>query len=166
MPVRQHPVSYLLHTGQPNDDMTPMVFRETFHAGGLTWGNSYAEIETDGRGAPSDLIPRHPSRVRPFRDDDDPSKPLLYEITGENGKRRVVERDQMLHVPGLGGDGIVGWSPIRLFAEAIGMGLAAERFGARFYGHAARPSGVISRPQPGVPGRLGPEHPAPALDRA
>lgn len=136
--VSSHPVSTLMAV-EPNRDMTPMVYRETSQSHILSWGNSFDEIVMNGRGEAVELIPRHPSRVRPFRSN---SGMLQYDITYDSGENRTLDRSQVMHVPGLGGDGIVGWSPIRLMRESIGMGLAAERFGARFYGNAARPSMV------------------------
>src|SRR5690606_5574054 len=53
----------------------------------------------------------------------------------------------ILHVPGMGGDGILGYSPIRMAAEAIGTGMAAEQFSARFFGQGMNVGTVIEHPK-------------------
>ena len=55
---------------------------------------------------------------------------LIYDVQ-KRGEARVLPQDRVLHIRGLGGDGIVGWSVIRAARESIGLALGAERFGAR-----------------------------------
>lgn len=141
--VTQHPVSALLAT-EPNPDMTPMVWGETCTAHVLGWGNSYCEIVWDENGEPAKLIPRHPTLITPYRSDSDL---LMYEIKSDGGGgARDVDRSQMLHVPGLGGNGIVGWSVIRLAAESIGVGMGQEQMAAAYFGNKAKPGIVIKVP--------------------
>ena len=52
----------------------------------------------------------------------------------------------MLHIPGLGFDGVIGYSPIALEKNAIGLGIAAEEYGSKFFAHGATPSGVLTHP--------------------
>jgi HK97 family phage portal protein len=133
----QHPVSSLL-TIEPYEDMTPLVWSEVRQQDVLTGGNGYCEIVWGGDGYPVALIPRHWSLVRPFRDD---AGHLCYEVRQSPGSTnlRILDRHQMLHVPGFG-NGIVGWSPIRLLAESIGIGLAQDKFAAAYFGNSAKPS--------------------------
>lgn len=134
-----HPVAELLCC-EPNPEQTPMVFGETLQAHLLTWGNCYAEIVWSLGAEPVSLHLHHPSRVRPFRGN---SGELLYEIKEQGGSARTIDRSRMLHVPGLGGDGIVGWSPVRLAAQSIGIGLATDQMAASYFGNGARPSLVV-----------------------
>ncbi|MBS0205679.1 MAG: phage portal protein [Planctomycetes bacterium] len=138
--VTQHDLIGLLTT-EPNPDMTPMVWSETRQAFTLTGGNGYTEIVFDQDGIPRYLIPRHWSLVTPFRSN---AGDLMYRVTSENGGAvRTLDRSQMLHVPAMG-NGIVGWSPIRLQSEVIGIGLAKDRFAATYYGNSARPSLAVT----------------------
>jgi len=141
--VTQHPAAYLLNNGFPNDEMTPFDLRETQIQRVLTWGNGYARAYYNARGEVSQLDHVQPWEIRPFRT---PSGELLYERTLQDGRTTELDRSEVLHLRGLGGDGLVGWSPVRLMAESVGMGLAAERFGAAFYGNAARPSMIVVMP--------------------
>lgn len=138
-----HPAADLLHNIGPNDDMTPMVFQETRQAHVLAFGNNYAELTFDGRGNPINAWPVHPSFVTPWRRRDGM---MMYRIDEPGRASRNVDRSQMVHVPGIGGDGLTGWSPIRLAAESIGIGLANEKFAATFFANGARPSLIAEHP--------------------
>ncbi len=141
--VTSHPVAELLKT-QPNEDQTPMTWNEVRQVHVLTWGNSYTEIVYDNMGTPIRLIPRRPERVRPYRSD---AGDLRYEIQPERpGPTYHLDRSEVVHVPGLSLDGIVGKSVVRLAAESIGIGLANEKFAATFFGNSARPSIIVTHP--------------------
>ena len=141
--VTMHPASYVLNV-EPNNEMGAMTLRETQLAGALGFGNGFAEIRRDGRQNVMSLHIRQPEHVTLERSRQ--NNGLLYNVQSPGGESRLVESDKMLHIKGLGGDGLIGYSPVRMFAEAIGMGLAAEKFGATFYGNSARPSGGLSLP--------------------
>lgn len=135
--TRFHPVAELLST-EPNPDQTPMVWSETRQNHLLSWGNSYAAITWNRNAEPVDLTIRHPSDVEVSRGDDN----RLKYTYGTGADARTVDQSEMLHVPGFG-NGIIGWSPIRLAAESIGIGLANERFAATYFGNAARPGLIV-----------------------
>ena len=138
--VPQDPIYKLLHD-RPNEFMDPMTFRETITGHVLTWGNGYAEIERDNAGRPVALWPLLPNKVEPKIVD----KRLVYEVTTDT--RKVTLQDlQVLHIKGLGWDGLKGYSVIRMAAESLGLGLAAEKYGAQFFGNGARPNGVLEHP--------------------
>jgi HK97 family phage portal protein len=144
--VTQHDLVGLLTT-EPNPDMTPIVWGETRQQFMLSGGNGYTEIVFDQDGGILQLIPRHWSLVTPYRDD---SGALMYRVQSElGGAARHLDRSRMLHIPAMG-NGIVGWSNIRLHSEAIGIGMAKDRFAATYYGNSARPSVAYS-----FPGTLG-----------
>lgn len=133
-----HPVAEVLGI-EPNLDHTPMVFGETRQSHLLTRGNTYAEITWTHGGDVFAITPHHPANVEPFKD---AAGRLKYKVK-EGNSSRTIDRDDMVHVPGLGGDGIVGWSPIRMAAESIGVGLANERFASLYFSNGARPSLVL-----------------------
>lgn len=146
-----HPVAELLHGGGPNPYMTPMVFNEVRQAHVLGWGNNFAEIELDGRGEILSLTPIHPSQIRRYfiarAGGAQVPGVLYYEVEDAAGGTRLIEQGRMLHVPGLGGNGFWGWSPIKMLAQSIGIGLANERYAATFFANSARPSLIVSHPR-------------------
>ena len=136
--AREHPVAKIL-SNKPNDQISSFSFRETLMGHVLTWGNGYAEIVRDGSGTPTALLPITPDRVRVTQES---SGQVLYIVDEEV----TLEQDSMFHISGLGFDGLIGYSPITLSKECIGLGLAAEQFGASFFSNGARPGGVLVHP--------------------
>ena len=126
----------------PNPEMDEVQFRETLTAHALTWGNGYAEVERDGLGRPVRLWPLLPDRTHPRRD---LQGRLTYQTT-VRGEVFTLRADSVFHLPGPGWDGVMGYSPLRLHAEAIGLAQATEEFGARWFGGGARPGGVLTHP--------------------
>lgn len=139
-----HPLYLLLHD-RPNPEMTAMSFRETMTAHVLSWGNCYAEKEIDQTGRVKALWPIGPDRVEPRRDMD--TGEIFYNVRPDaSGATMRIPREQMLHVPGLSYNGLVGYSPITKMREAIGLALATEEFGARFFGAGTHPGLIVSHP--------------------
>ena len=148
--VYNHPLYYLLHD-EPNPEMTSFVFRETLMSHLLIWGNAYAQIIRDGTGRVLGLYPLLPDKVEVDRDD----KGELYYVYnrysdenpnfGEYGRVYLAPED-VLHIPGLGFDGLVGYSPIAMAKNAVGMTLACEEYGAGFFENGATPGGVLEHP--------------------
>lgn len=134
----------LLHNA-PNPEMTSIQFREALMGHLCTWGNAYAEIEWSNGGQVLGLWPLRPDRMTVSRTDGK----LRYEYRlpdAVGGPPKVFSRWQVLHVAGFGFDGLIGYSPIRLFQDAVGLGLATEEFGGRFYSNDASPGGVLEHP--------------------
>ncbi len=145
-----HPLYFILHD-EPNPEMTSFVFRETMMSHLLLWGNAYAQILRNGKGDVIALYPLAPNRMTVDRasngriyytystsDDDNPklkSKGQVY-----------LKAEDVLHIPGLGFDGLVGYSPIAMARNAIGMAMACEEYGAKFFANGASPSGVLEHP--------------------
>ncbi len=65
--------------------------------------------------------------------------------TLKGGTVRLSPYD-VLHIPGLGFDGLVGYSPIAMAKNAIGLAIAAEEYGSKFYANGATPSGILEYP--------------------
>jgi HK97 family phage portal protein len=136
-----HPLYYLLHD-EPNPEMTSFIFRETLMAHVLVYGNAYAQIIRDGRGYPIALYPLLPSKMTAERAD---NKKITYTYRSDKGEIKL-RSENVLHIPGLGFDGLIGYSPIAMAKNAIGMALATEEYGAKFFANGASPGGVLEHP--------------------
>jgi len=128
----------ILHD-QPNPEITAFTFKQTLQAHVLLWGNAYAEIEYDGAGRVVALWPLLPHETRVERRDGE----KVY-ITHVDGRPVVLPAWRVFHVPGLGYDGLMGYSVVRMARESLGHTAAVERFGASWFGRGSRPSGVLT----------------------
>jgi len=137
----EHPIYYLL-ADAPNPEMTSFVFRETLMGHLLLWGNAYAQIIRDGRGRVISLYPLMPDKITVDRND----KGEIYYIYNKDGQFYSLRYDEVLHIPGLGFDGLVGYSPIAMAKNAIGMAIATEEYGSKFFANGANPGGVLEHP--------------------
>ncbi|PJN31314.1 phage portal protein [Streptomyces sp. CB02613] len=149
-----HPLYALLHD-QPNPMMSAVQFKETLMGHAITWGNGIAYVVSNKRtGVIEELWPLRPDRItigvkrtgpgrfeRRYRYDDD-----------VNGIHTVLLPHEVLHIGGLGFDGVEGYSVVNLAANAIGLGLATEHHGAKVFSNGAAPGGALSHP-----GNLSPE---------
>lgn len=132
-------IDWLLNV-QPNEEMSAGTFRETMLAHAITWGNGYAEIERDGAGRPLALWPLAPDRVCPERD---MNGTLYYEYYPQNLPSVPLPARDVFHLRGLGFDGIVGYSVVRLAAQSLGLAKAMEENAATFFGNGSKPGGVL-----------------------
>ncbi len=142
-----HPLYRVLHD-EPNPEMTSFIFRETLMSHLLLWGNAYAQVVRNGRGEVVGLYPLLPDRMDVDRDGDGR---LVYtyspsETSRFRGGTVKLPPDQVLHIPGLGFDGLVGYSPIAMARQAIGLGMAADEYAASYLKNGASPSGVLEHP--------------------
>ncbi len=144
-----HPLYFLLHD-EPNPEMTSFLFRETLMSHLLLWGNAYAQIIRNGKGEVIGLYPLMPDRMTVDRDD---KGQLYYEYQLSSDDAKTMKGStvklkpyDVLHIPGLGFDGLVGYSPIAMAKNAIGLSIAAEEYGSKFYANGAAPSGVLEHP--------------------
>ena len=144
-----HPLYRLLHD-EPNPEMSSFVFRETLMTHLLLWGNAYAQVIRNGKDEVIALYPLMPNRMSVDRDTEGHLYYTYYRGDDEAIKRKehavMLEPRDVLHIPGLGFDGLVGYSPIAMAKNAIGMAIACEEFGAKFFANGAAPSGVLEHP--------------------
>ncbi len=146
----KHPLYKLLHD-EPNPEMTSFTFRETLMSHLLLWGNAYAQIIRNARGEVIALYPLMPNKMTVDRDKNGRLF-YLYQRSVEDaptlGKDSLVYLDpsDVLHIPGLGFDGLVGYSPIAMAKNAIGLAMATEEYGAKFFANGAAPGGVLEHP--------------------
>ena len=145
----KHPLYFLLHD-EPNPEMTSFVFRETMMTHLLLYGNAYSQIIRNGKGEDIGLYPLMPNRMTVDRDDkgqiyyqylvSDSDAPTMKEGTVN------LKKEDVLHIPGLGFDGLVGYSPIAMAKNAIGLSIATEEYGAKFFANGATPGGILEYP--------------------
>ena len=148
--VHDHPLYYLLHD-EPNPEMTSFVFRETLMSHLLIWGNAYAQIIRDGAGRVLGLYPLLPDKMDVQRD----VRGNIYYVYSRNSDENPMfkeygdirlKAEDVFHIPGLGFDGLIGYSPIAMAKNAVGMTLACEEYGASFFANGANPGGVLEHP--------------------
>ncbi len=145
----EHPLYQLLHD-EPNPEMSSFVFRETLMTHLLLWGNAYAQIIRNGKDEIVALYPLMPSKMKVDRDR---NGRLYYEYTRSpedaptaKNNTVILQPSDVLHIPGLGFDGLVGYSPIAMAKNAIGLAIATEEFGSKFFANGAAPGGVLEHP--------------------
>lgn len=133
---------YNIVHNQPNPKQTSFAWREMSQGHLSLRGNTYSYIDWNKRGR-AELIPIHPDKVTPRIMSDDS---IQYEIRDKNGTSQMYLADEILHINELSLNGIVGLNPIEYMAQSLGLSMAAEKFGARFFKNGAKASGVVSYP--------------------
>ena len=144
-----HPLYRLLHD-EPNPEMSSFVFRETLMTHLLLWGNAYAQVIRNGKNEVVALYPLMPNKMTVERDSNGQLYYSYYrgsdEAIRDTQNTVILKPSDVLHIPGLGFDGLVGYSPIAMAKNAIGMAIACEEYGAKFFANGAAPSGVLEHP--------------------
>ena len=140
-----HPVYRLLHD-EPNGEMTAFTWREAGQSHLALWGNSYNQVVTTKRGTVAEIWPLRPDRMSVERG---PKGAIQYVYSRDNGEKRVLRSEEVLHVPGLGFNGLVGYSPIAMARNSLGLARATEKFGSKLFANGAMPKVVLTSP-PGV----------------
>lgn len=144
------PLYRLVHD-EPNPEMSSFNFRETMMIHLLLWGNAYAQIQKNGKGEITALYPLMPDRMKVDRDE---KRNLYYEYQVEQGDAPSIKAasvirfrpEQILHIAGLGFDGLIGYSPVAMAKNVIGMTQSCEEYGSKFFKNGAYPGGVLEHP--------------------
>ena len=141
---------YLLLHDEPNPEMRSFVFRETLMTHLLLWGNAYVQVIRNGKCEVIALYPLMPNRMEVNRDN---NHQLYYTDSTQSddapmlkGSTVYLDSSEVLHIPGLGFDGLVSYSPIAMEKNAIGMAIACEEYSAKFFANGAAPGGVLEHP--------------------
>lgn len=143
----RHPLWSILHDA-PNPEMTSYTWRAMMQTHLLLRGNAFCYVVRNGSGRVAEIWPLRPDRVNITREGGE----LVYyvssggSLTDPSVPHYKLFSDEILHLKGLSGDGVLGYSPIRAAREAMGLALAAEQFGARHFGNGSRPGGVLIHP--------------------
>jgi HK97 family phage portal protein len=130
---------YKLIKDKPNPQMTAFSWREAITAHCLGWGNGYSLIDRDNMGFPVALWPLRPDRVTPKKDG-------IYEVSDDSGRKYTYSSRNILHIHGLGYDGLSGYNVVQYARECMGLAKAAEQFGGTFFGNGAKPGAVFEHP--------------------
>lgn len=141
--ANERPIYQLMHSA-PNPEMTAFRYRQTLQGHLASWGNAYSFIARDRLGRVQSLWPLRPDRmeIKPRGADGR----MRYEYRTSDKTHKDLTPDEIWHIPGFGFDGLQGYSIISLARQAIGLGMAAEEFGARFYGQGTHLGGVAQHP--------------------
>lgn len=148
---KEHPLYGVLHD-EPNPDMSDMELRETLTAHAVTWGNAYAEIVRDSSLRCIGLWPIAPDRVTPKKN---ANKDLIYEVTTPGGspkslrgsKTAADKLPEILHIRGLGFDGIRGYSVISQARNSIALAQIQEEYAAKYFANGGRRPYTLEHPQ-------------------
>ena len=147
--ARDHPLFKILHR-QANPEMSSFSFWETAMTHLLLWGNFYAQIVREGKNGVLGLYPLLPEYVDVDRLENGEIFYTYHAYTdekrGEHGQDIFFQRNEILHIPGLGFNGLVGFSPIAMMKNALGTVLAVDKYGASFFRNGAQPAGVLEHP--------------------
>ena len=147
--AKDHPLYKILYR-EPNPEMTSFSFWEAVMTHLLLWGNAYAQIVRDGKNSIIGIYPLLPENVEIDRDKNGQLYYIYHaytnEVPGESNKDIILRRDEVLHIPGLGFNGLVGFSPIAMMKNALGTNIAVEKYGSAFFKNGAQPSGVLEHP--------------------
>lgn len=167
-----HDLYEVIHI-EPNAEMSRFTFLKAYVAHILAWGNGYAELQRNASAQVVAIWPRNPAKTRPHRVGGrtvlgpEPWRPYPVEIpagglcyhttdgieqedlsdpSGAMKNGRLIPIEDMLHVPGLAFDGRIGQDVVWLARQTIGLALATEKFGAKYFANFARPGGMLLLP--------------------
>lgn len=141
VPRPEDPADWLLWC-QANPETAAFTWEETTIAHTLVWGNGYSEIERDAAGRPVWLWQLTPDRVHPERG----GGLLTYRVRNPGREDTILDAADVLHVKGLGYDGLVGYPVIRMAARSIGLGIAQDEASASLFGNDTTPGGMLTHP--------------------
>jgi len=134
---RDHPVDFVIGH-RPNRETTAFDFWQTIVAHVLIWGNAYAEIERNTSGTVLALWILPPDRIQVMRSE---RGEVVYDF---NNGEATLPAHKVLHIKGLGFDGLVGYSVVAYMRQQLGLAMATEEFGSNFFGNGAHPSAIVS----------------------
>lgn len=129
---------YRLLAKRPNRYQNPFEWREMLQGHLALRGNAYNQIVANSRGEITELVPIHPDRIKMELT---PAGDYRYRVMDRLGSESIVPRGDIWHLRGLSSDGLMGMSPIELARESLGMALAAQDYGSRFFANDAKPTG-------------------------
>ena len=147
--AREHPLYKILYR-QANPEMTSFSFMEMLMVQLLLWGNAYAQIVRDGKNSVLGLYPLLPENVEIDRDEHGKLYYIYHaytnDVPGETNKDIYFRREEILHIPGLGFNGLVGFSPIAMMKNPLGSTISVEKYGSSFFRNNGQPIGVLQHP--------------------
>ncbi len=143
--ARNHPLWALLHV-RPNRIMTPFLWKQTVFSSVLLRGNTYNQIEFSGTGWPEALWPLQSASMNARLERRRP----LYDYSPTPADRiraGRIDAYRVHHLRSMANDGFLGRSVVRQAMHTLGLAMATEEFGARFFGQGAQPGVALMHPQ-------------------
>ncbi len=137
-----YPLYPILHD-KPNSNMTSFSYFQVMMTHLLLWGNSYSEIIRENGGTVTELWPLQPDKMKVEGTYVNP----IYTYKPDNSTERKFTKEEIFHVPGLSFDGFIGYPPLTIMREAVGLGMALEEFGATFFRNGTNIGGVAEHPK-------------------
>lgn len=122
--------------------MSALTWRETMTHHALAWGNGYSAVNRDRAGRVLSFVLLNPERVSVELQGGKP----VYMLLQRSGQKLPLPFESVFHLPGLGFDGLRGYSVLTCARESLGVGLALQEFGARFFGQGTNVGGLVKRP--------------------
>lgn len=141
-PQKEHPLVRVLNQ-RPNQWQTPFQFKASLATRTILYGNYFGQKQRTTAGKVINIVPLPPPAVRVEQLD---SLYLAYHVTTLKGGTKTLSQDQVMHVRDFSSDDVTGEPLVVRLRESIGLEIAAERYGAEFFGNSAIPSGVIEHP--------------------
>lgn len=130
---------------RPNPAQTGFSFRQTMRMHAIGHGNGYARKIRDGADVVVRLWPMHPSRTRVEAVDISARNPegKLFIVTDRHGVEHRWTSWDVLHIPFMSPDGVVGVSALQAFRDSLGTAIAAEDAAGSFFANGSRIQGVL-----------------------
>lgn len=138
---KEHSINWLLNV-RPNEAMTPMMLRKAATACQMLWGNAYIAVKFNTKGKPAELLLMPSEGAQIFQNE---KGELSYQFT-VNGLMRTLKGSEVIHLPWIAANGIVGKGLMDYAKETISTDLSAQKFAGKFYRNGARPSGIVEVP--------------------
>jgi len=140
--AKDHP-TYRLLTRRANKNMSAFIVIKLIQSQALRWGNGYGWIEFNNAGFPVAIWPLNPGLTTLYLMEDNT---VIYQTTLHNQQTVYLDAEEVIHIKALSSDGYLGISPIRQHAEELGIQIAAQNFGAEFFGNGATVQGILKHP--------------------
>jgi HK97 family phage portal protein len=142
--AKRHP-AYKLLLKSPSNDYNAFTFFKTMQAHAVWSGNAYAYVIRDQFAKPLELVILDPERTTPVR-----VNGILWYVTtidmGDYTEDRILPYSDVIHIKNFSHCGLVGYSLLDICKEALGLGLAAQKYGSVYFKNSAQPKYVIQMP--------------------
>ena len=140
--AKDHSLYSLLHDS-PNEECTSVSFIESLITQILLQGNGFVEVVRDNFNRVTELYLIDSNKIRIFRDSNG-NKMFEY---SDDGKIITLSPLQVMHIAGLGWNGVIGYSPIAMMRKQIATGLYQDNFALDFFSNGVKKVPIISHPQ-------------------
>lgn len=135
----------------PGRAMTAFTWRENWLVNECLWGNHYSIIRYDGAGRIIGFEPVLPWDCEPYRFNwRNTYRCILWKSSfgaqgsGASPVIEWVDQDDIIHIPGLGFNGVSGLSRIRAFArDSVALSKVMEEQTGRVHENASKPSALV-----------------------